>query len=167
MIVMPVDQSGFQRTLFSLLNQELASMYELKQVLDQETAALTYERDGKHLLQLVSTKDEKVRTLKQLELERNQLFHSIGLDGHPRKITDFLESEAMFQPILQLWQQLLDLTTQCQESNRLNGTIIKLDHQHLQQALGLLRANSLEDHNNYDPKGQATTSNSSRLLGQA
>ncbi len=141
-------------------------MCELKQILDNETTALTYERNTDRLLQLIADKDTKVRELKQLEIERGQLFENAGMGSHPLEITDCLRSAEEYQPLLQLWQQLLELTTQCQESNRLNGTIIKLDHQHLQQALSLLRAENTDDQN-YDPQGLATATNTSRLLGQA
>ncbi len=141
-------------------------MGELKQVLDSETAALTYERDADELLRLVAEKDAKVTELKELETRRNQLFESIGVNCHPQEITDFIRKEADARPLLPLWRQLLGLATQCHESNRLNGTIIKLDYQHLQQALHLLRAENKNDCN-YDPQGCTTPSNTSRLLGQA
>lgn len=141
-------------------------MSELQQILDNETNALTYERNTDRLLQLIADKDTKVRELKQLEIERGQLFEHAGMGSHPLEITDFLRSTEENQPLLQLWQQLLELTAHCQESNRLNGTIIKLDHQHLQQALSLLRT-EITDDQNYDPQGLTTTTNTSRLLGQA
>lgn len=163
---MPTVEHDFHRSLYSLLDQELAHMGELKQILDTETAILTYERDADGLLQLITNKDAKVKALKTLEEKRERLLAGIGINNQPREITDFLSSDEQLQPLLSIWQQLLELTTQCQASNRLNGTIIKLDHQHLQQALNLLRAENTDDRN-YDPKGCQTASSASRLLGQA
>ncbi|WP_457666089.1 flagella synthesis protein FlgN [Thiolapillus sp.] len=164
---MPSKQADFYRKLFVLLERELKAMGELKQILDRETTALTYERDSELLLQLVSEKDLQVDKLKELESERSRLLDSVGIDNDPEQTTDFLNSEIQAQPLQHLWEQLLSLTTQCQESNRLNGTIIKLDSQHLHEALGLLRAENSSDHHNYGPQGHTTKANASRLLGQA
>ncbi|WP_457671610.1 flagella synthesis protein FlgN [Thiolapillus sp.] len=164
--MMQSEETDFHRHLYSLLDQELNHMGELKQILDSETAVLTYERNTDELLQLIAEKDAKVAALKELETERNQLFNSIGVNTHPQDITQFLRIEVEARPLLPLWQQLLELATQCQESNRLNGTIIKLDSQHLQQALNLLREENTSNCN-YDPQGCTAPSNTSRLLGQA
>ena len=164
---MPSEQQDFHRDLFSLLERELKAMGELKQILDRETSALTYERDSELLLQLISEKDTQVSDLKHLETERARLLEGTGIDNDPSQITHYLSTEVQAQPLLHLWQQLLSLTTQCQESNRLNGTIIKLDSQHLHQALNLLRAENSGDSHNYGPQGHTTTANASRLLGQA
>ncbi|WP_456378718.1 flagella synthesis protein FlgN [Thiolapillus sp.] len=163
---MQPEKPDFHRCLYSLLDQELARMGELKRILDSETTVLTYERNTDELLLLIAEKDAKVGELKELEAKRNQLFEDIGINGGPQEITSFLCREAEIRPLLPLWQQLLELATQCQESNRLNGTIIKLDHQHLQQALNLLRTENTNNCN-YDPQGCTATSNTSRLLGQA
>ena len=163
---MQSEEPDFYRCLYSLLDQELTRMGELKQLLDSETTVLTYERNTNELLQLIAEKDAKVGELKALETKRKQLFEDIGINGGPQEITSFLRREAEIHPLLPLWQQLLDLATQCQESNRLNGTIIKLDHQHLQQALNLLRTENTNGCN-YDPQGCTAPPNTSRLLGQA
>jgi len=144
-----------------LLQAEHDAMGRLRHILDQETTLLTSGRNLEELSQLVSRKDLLIEELKTLASERERLFSS----PDTADFESFLKESEDSRTLVSLWQQLLSLTATCQEINQMNGAIIKLNDQHMRQAIRLLRSESPVDLN-YDAKGGTTTARQSRLLGQ-
>jgi len=143
------------------LQAEHDAMGRLRHILDQETTLLTSGRNLEELSQLVSRKDLLIEELKTLASERERLFSS----PDTADFESFLKESEDSRTLVSLWQQLLSLTATCQEINQMNGAIIKLNDQHMRQAIRLLRSESPVDLN-YDAKGGTTTARQSRLLGQ-
>ena len=144
-----------------LLQAEHDAMGRLRHILDQETTLLSSGRNLEELSQLVSRKDLLIEELKTLASERERLFSS----PDTADFESFLKESEDSRTLVSLWQQLLSLTATCQEINQMNGAIIKLNDQHMRQAIRLLRSESPVDLN-YDAKGGTTTARQSRLLGQ-
>lgn len=151
--------------ILHLLQTEHEAMENLRQILDRETSLLTSGRDMEELSQLVLQKDLLIEELKVLALKREELFSLTDTSSANTDFESLLKDFKNSDTLLPLWQQLLSLTTTCQEINRMNGAIIKLNEQHIQQALLLLRNEEPADLN-YDAKGSTSTSRRPRLLGQ-
>ena len=149
-----------------LLQAEYDAMGRLRHILDRETTLLTSGKNMEELSQLVSQKDQLIEELKTLTSERERLFSPPGTDSASADLESFLKESENSHTLLPLWQQLLSLTATCHEVNQMNGAIIKLNGQHIRQAIRLLRSESPVDLN-YDAKGGTTSARQSRLLGQA
>ena len=149
-----------------LLQAEYNAMGRLRHILEQETTLLVSDRNMEELSQLVSRKDLLIEELKTLASERDQLIDTPDSSPVSADFESFLKESEDSHTLLSLWQQLLSLTAACQEINQMNGAIIKLNDQHIRQAIRLLRSESPVDLN-YDATGGTTTARQSRLLGQA
>jgi flagellar biosynthesis/type III secretory pathway chaperone len=154
------------KEIHQLLQTEYQAMSHLRHILDRETTLLISGKKMEELSKLVSQKDLLIEELKALASQREQL---ASLPGDNPAIVDFesfLKDHEDSRALRSLWQQLLSLTATCQEINQMNGAIIKLNDQHMRQAIQLLRSESPVDLN-YDEKGGTTAARQSRLLGQA
>ncbi|GEM_PF-4748611 len=150
----------------ALLQAEYAAMDKLQHILNQETLLLGSSGNMQELSELVSRKNRLVDELKDFARKREQLRASWAGNSSSTDMEAFLETQEEADALLALWQQLLLLTASCREVNQMNGAIIKLNEQHMQHAISLLRDTEPEDVN-YDAKGSTMTTRQSRLLGQA
>ncbi|WP_457676266.1 flagella synthesis protein FlgN [Thiolapillus sp.] len=149
--------------LVHLLQKEQDAMARLRQVLDHETTLLTSTGNMEELSRLVSKKDRLIEELKALASQREAIHSAREPDTD---FETFLQTQDDNQILLDLWRQLLSMTATCQEINQMNGAIIKLNDQHMRQAIRLLRNESPTDLN-YDSRGGTAPARPSRLLGQA
>ena len=149
-----------------LLQTEYQAMSHLRHILDRETTLLISGKKMEELSKLVSQKDLLIEELKILASQREQLAPPPGNNPAIIDFESFLKEHKDSEALLSLWEQLLSLTATCQEINQMNGAIIKLNDQHMRQAIHLLRNETPVDLN-YDERGGTSAARQSRLLGQA
>ena len=146
-------------TPMSSLLQERQAMTTLLDLLQQEQRHLV----AADIDALVALTAEKSALVSQMAVLANQRHGALGAAGFGAQDSDMegwiaASGEAQAAP---LWQQLLDMTHEAKELNRVNGMLINKHMSRTQGALNILRPQS-QATNFYGPSGHATSSNPSR-----
>lgn len=145
----------------SSLREEHQSLLELLDVLKQEQQHLV-AADIDNLALATARKTELVL---RMTLLANQRQSALGAAGHAAADAGMetwlaASGEADAQS---LWRQVLDLTAEAKEINRLNGTLINRHMAYTQNALNALNPPAPSG-NFYGPSGHATNAPTSRRL---
>lgn len=78
------------------------------------------------------------------------------LDGIRNAILKLEKAEKQGLPVL--WEKLGDLSQACQKQNTINGAVVILRQQVTQQALDILRGQTMGGNSTYDNKGEQKSS---------
>lgn len=140
--------------LMTLLQTEIGRTRDLFDSLELESEALV-ARDTAALEKVTENKLAQVRQLESLGQQRETLLTTI--EGDPLYQHSQLSS---------VWQELLSLAKQCQQKNRINGSIIEVGFRQSQQALDILQGTSSKPEL-YNNAGQTTRSAKTGTLAQA
>lgn len=138
--------------------QLLGSLLELM----QQEQQLLVSADGDGLAAVTPQKSRMISQLALLASQRHRALGSAGFAASEAGMEDWLGSER--DPAAQtVWQQLLDLTRQAKELNRINGLLINKQMSHNQTVLNAMRtpANGAESAL-YGPGGQTSSGGPSR-----
>ena len=132
-------------------------------------AALTDESEA-----LGTREPEKLETATQIKHQKMQQLEQAGKE-RDRVLATSASSQPPFtdnQALNVLWTELMQLAEQCQQLNRVNGSIIERGYQQSRHALDILHgldgtANTLTNNlDGYNQNGQTTYSKRSRSIAQ-
>lgn len=167
---MPLMLSEQQQQHFSqLLQREIELARALTIALDIEYKALS-SPDTTGLVSIVAEKQDIIHALEAAGKQRETQLTALGvLEGS----NTAHEIQRVFNSTRQLsddWDELLQLAAQCQEKNRINGSIVELGVRHSINALEILRGNVTGDaatNNLYDHSGHTSNAAEKRSIAQA
>ena len=146
-----------------LLQQELATSEQLKQLLAAERTAIT-ERDIPAFEEILEKKRSVLEQFAHYEQERMLLLESHGIEHGPGSMDDCIKMYPADSMLAGLWQQLLVTAAECREQNRQNHLLVELCSAHTRKALCVLRGEAMEQ-NVYGPDGDTSDPHRNRSLG--
>lgn len=143
------------------LRDEHTLMSTMRKLLKQEQAVLV-SADGDSLTAITAQKSQLVAQLAQLAGQRHQALAAAGFPPQETAMDDFL-AQAGDGEARSLWLDLLALTREAKEFNRVNGMLINKQYQNNQQILNAMRTpTGAPDGGFYGPSGQALGAGPSR-----
>lgn len=142
----------------SSLREEQRVITALLEVLKQEQQQLVAaDIDG--LTELTPRKSSLVNDMAVLASQRHNALGAAGYKAEEAGMEAWLAASGDPEAA-PLWAQVLDLTREAKELNRVNGTLIGTHLSHTQSALQALRPQA--QGNFYGPSGQPTSANPRR-----
>lgn len=153
-----------QQRLSSLLAREIDLTLSLKKFLELEYKTLS-KSDAAALEKIVTDKQEAISALELAGHQRDAEMSALGVSN--TSATEVFGSNPHLAP---LWSRLLSLATECQQQNRINGSVVELGMRHSIRALDILRGSIAADSNVdefYDESGQKSSSAEKRSIAQA
>lgn len=151
--------------LDDLLQEAVREACLLESALERESQALA-GRDLEALNQAVSGKHQMAQSLEGLTREQTALLRAGGFDpdgpGMDRCLRTW-DEEGRMRP---LWDRLQEVMARCRRLNQINGGVVTMQQQQVQQAIHVLRG---EDSRTelYDPRGRSISSGASRSISKA
>jgi flagella synthesis protein FlgN len=140
---------------------ELQLMTALRSLMQEEQACLI-QADGATLATLTPEKSRLTQQLMALATQRQQALGAAGCAAEEAGMEVWLERHAD-GAARRLWQELLELTREAKELNRLNGMLIGKQLSHNQSILNALRTPTGGGGTNfYGPSGQTSVGGPSR-----
>ena len=147
----------------TLLAQECNCARTLCDILIAERDALANnELDQLH--DLSARKQEQVVELEQLSQQRTEWLHSQGVADDAAEIEKFFTA-ASEQTKLG-WEKLLTQLEECQQLNRVNGSIVEQLQRKIRNALSILQGQPGET-DLYDQRGKTSTGSANSILTRA
>ncbi|MFI4889215.1 MAG: flagella synthesis protein FlgN [Steroidobacterales bacterium] len=146
-----------RRRVESLLDSELALAEQLAAVLDAERTALTGVSPDS-VSEQAARKVELLTRLEQMEQARRDLCHDSGIALPP---VDAAGTVA--DAVTSRWRSLMDVMARCRSANEVNGYIINVRRNQVQQLIDVVRGTKSLT---YGPAGR-TYSSAQRELARA
>ncbi|WP_347329498.1 flagella synthesis protein FlgN [Marinimicrobium locisalis] len=149
-----------------MLAQDIQSIEQLQQTLEQERAALE-QRDLSALPPVIEAKNQLMAALGEHALQRQAWLDSTGLSRDHEGWQQWLKQRPETASQVEEWQHLAERFAHCRELNEINGKIIHRSQQTLGQMLNLMRGQNNEGPSLYDARGHSGSSGGSQTLGKA
>ncbi|MEB6589923.1 MULTISPECIES: flagellar protein FlgN [Pseudomonas] len=150
-------------TLLQLIEDDIAPMQELLDLLQKEAVAL-HGRDMAPLENILARKQSLIVLLEQQGLRRNNLLTSLGLSANRAGV----EAVAAQSPNGELLLQQLDVISQlmqaCQQLNEANGRIIQVQQHVTSNQIRILQGG--DSPSLYDSRGGTSPLAKPRALSQ-
>ncbi|WP_336333054.1 flagellar protein FlgN [Pseudomonas putida] len=150
-------------TLLQLIEDDIAPMQELLDLLQKEAVAL-HGRDMAPLENILARKQSLIVLLEQQGLRRNNLLTSLGLSANRAGV----EAVAAQSPNGELLLQQLDVISQlmqaCQQLNEANGRIIQVQQHVTSNQIRILQGG--DSPSLYDSRGSTSPLAKPRALSQ-
>ena len=145
----------------STLRDEHTLMTTMRKLLKQEQAMLV-SADTDSLTAITPQKSQLVAQLAQLAGQRHQALAAAGFPAQESAMDDYLV-QAGDADASSLWHDLLALTREAKEFNRVNGMLINKQYQNNQHILNAMRTPAAGAEGGfYGPSGQAVGGGPSR-----
>ncbi|MES9958616.1 MAG: flagellar protein FlgN [Sedimenticola sp.] len=154
-----------QQTLTNLLNAEVTTARQLKQLLEKEYEALT-AGNPEQILAVTQEKDAALQQMLQHDRERNRFLGTLPVAaaaGELGKILDTLSPESAASSA---WHELQGLAEALHQQNTINGGMVAIGQRHTRQALDILSGRT-HDGDTYGPEGEQRQGASTDPLGKA
>lgn len=122
------------------LREALAGLGELRQLLQQEYAALR-SRDLAALERIVGEKQAQVERLNQIDVLRAEVLRAQGFSADRRGLQAYVDaapSDAARAALQQLLGELERTAAQVSDQNEINGAVVTASHDHISKLLTLL-----------------------------
>jgi len=148
-----------------LLEEELESSNQLKQILSAEQKAIT-GHDIPAFEEIINKKRLILERLAQQEKARVFLLNSNGIKNGPEGMNDCINRCDDNGSLSDLWQRLLSIAADCRDHNRQNHQLVELFSAHTRKALCVLRGEPM-DQNVYGPDGDKSDPHRNRSLAIA
>jgi len=146
------DRTRLLEDLGDVLHQETEAAGQLLTALRKERNALG-NRDLEATGEAAREKEALIVRLETLAARQNELLGLAGIDPNTKNLDGALKSAGL-GAVLERWQALLDVLTQCRHQNLINGGVIEMSRRFAQQVLEGLRGIS-PDGQVYGPDGDA------------
>ncbi|HEC11731.1 MAG TPA: flagellar protein FlgN [Acidiferrobacteraceae bacterium] len=154
-----------QARLVSLLTQEEEAAGLLLQSLEEEFTALK-AHNAPALEQAVSQKQNCVERLEATGRQRMGLLNQPAGPADAKAIEQRLQDQDKTGNLVQLWRQLQDTATRCQEHNRRNGRLVSAHQDRVTQILGILRGQPIKS-GLYGPDGSTVSGSDPHTMVKA
>lgn len=145
-----------QTRLESLLVQEEEAAKRLLRSLEEELSALK-AHDASALEQAVSQKQDCVERLEATGRQRMDLLNQPAGPADAKAIEQHLQDQDKTGNLVQLWRQLQDTASRCQEYNQRNGRLVSAHQDRVARILGILRGQPVKS-GLYGPDGSTVSS---------
>jgi len=155
------------KKVLPLLQEIVNYLQQLLVALDNEHKALV----DKNIDSIQTISEEKIVLMEHLEdlnKERRNLLDNAGLDITSTGVGDFLQnSNSPRAPQMKaLWDEISNISKQCDKQNNINGIIIESNKRHTENALSILQGKS-QNTELYSNKGESIKSSHQQTLIRA
>jgi len=155
------------KKVLPLLQEIVNYLQQLLLALDNEHKALV----DKNIDSIQSIAEEKIVLMEHLEdlnKERRSLLDNAGLDITSTGVGDFLQnSKSPRAPQMKaLWDEISNISKQCDKQNNINGIIIESNKRHTENALSILQGKP-QNTELYSNKGESIKSSHQQTLIRA
>lgn len=152
--------SGVQiQEIAKLLTKEVELMNSFVSVLQKEEQILS-DNQAEKLEQIIGEKNLVLNDILVIEKQKNQLLTQLGFAIDAEGMNAFLAKTSGERSIHESWKQLLELSAQAKECNRVNGLLINRQMVKNQTALNILQQTD-QNAAVYGADGQSKTTSSS------
>lgn len=152
--------------LRDLFDQTLAELQNMRLVLEHEITTLKGS-DAKVLEHVTKQKERLANSLDKLIRRQEDVLRAhklpAGKEGIERILSMLPPSDPAANALHARWQEIKNLTSDCQKLNEVNGAYIGLLRQHVQRSLDIIHGQSSHDVV-YGPDGVGHRTPSSRKL---
>lgn len=145
--------------LHTCLHDEIHAMTTLAALLKTEETALV-DGNVSELSRLTQEKSQLIMQLSKLENDRKACLVQHGYSSDAKGMQDYFLKAATELSAEKDWEELLHISEQAKEINRINGVLINRQFNRNQSALNILQQNHPTGAM-YGPNGQATNSGAS------
>ncbi|MGM0679732.1 MAG: flagella synthesis protein FlgN [Pseudomonadota bacterium] len=130
-------------TLLPILKDIAAHLSALQETLQAEYQALS-DNDRQGIEQAARDKSRLTALLDDLEQERVTLLREAGLDLDRSGVMAYLgrQQNNSADPLAGVWQEIEQLSRECEQQNRINGIIIEQNRKRTETALNILQGQS-------------------------
>ncbi len=127
-------------TLLPILKDIAAHLTALQETLQAEYQALS-DNDRPGIEQAARDKSRLTASLDDLEQERATLLREAGLDLDRSGVMAYLgrQQNNSTDPVARIWQDIEQLSRDCEQQNRINGIIIEHNRKRTETALNILQ----------------------------
>jgi flagellar biosynthesis/type III secretory pathway chaperone len=143
--------------------QECASAKHLCDILDSERTALAGNK-LELLDELATKKQTQIEQLEALGKKRIDWLSSRSIDTDSAKLSEYFTNAGNEQA--RAWQNLLTQLEECQQLNRVNGSIVKQLQKKIRNALSILQGQA-DSTDLYDQRGKNTSNSTTSILTRA
>ncbi len=150
-------------TLLQLIEDDIAPMQELRDLLHQEAIAL-HGRDMPLLEQILARKQSLIILLEQHGQRRSQLLASLGLSADRSGVQAVAAQSPHGEVLLQRLDMLSQLMDDCQQVNLTNGRIIQVQQHVTNNQIRILMGG--DSPSLYDSRGGTSLLAKPRALSQ-
>ena len=147
-----------------LIQQETGFTRRLLEALHSENQALC-SNDFATVEQLTPLKQQIIEALSTLEQQRESLLRQAGFSNDKSGMTKFITQ--CDENIEQDWQILLDIVSECNRQNEINGIMINTASRQTSSALSILKGQLPGENIHYGSKGEALPNTTSNPLAKA
>ncbi len=151
--------------LDELLTATRECSQRLLEVLQDEDLALR-RTDADRIDQITAAKQALVREMESYQAAQDRFLATHKIPPGPRGMEDYLQTLPGDAPERATWRSLQTLIDQCRNRNRINGGLVALSRQHVQQALEILKG-SPETGPIYGRNGEALSATRTSPLAKA
>ncbi|HDS1774126.1 flagellar protein FlgN [Pseudomonas putida] len=150
-------------TLLQLIEDDIAPMQELLDLLKKESVAL-HGRDMAPLEDILARKQSLIVLLEQQGLRRNNLLTSLGLNADRAGVEAVAAQSPNGELILQQLNVISQLMQACQQLNETNGRIIQVQQHVTNNQIRILQGG--DSPSLYDSRGSTSPLAKPRALSQ-
>lgn len=150
-------------TLLQLIEDDIAPMQELLDLLQKESVAL-HGRDMAPLENILARKQSLIVLLEQQGLRRNNLLTSLGLSADRAGVEAVAAQSPNGELILQQLDVISQLMQACQQLNETNGRIIQVQQHVTNNQIRILQGG--DSPSLYDSRGSTSPLAKPRALSQ-
>nr|WP_314482453.1 flagellar protein FlgN [uncultured Pseudomonas sp.] len=150
-------------TLLQLIEQDIAPMQELLELLQNEAVAL-HGRDMQLLEQILARKQSLIILLEQHGQRRGQLLADLGLSADRVGVQAVAAQSPHGDVMLERLDTLAQLMDECQQVNSTNGRIIQVQQQVTNNQVRILMGG--DSPSLYNSRGSTSPLNKPRALSQ-
>lgn len=150
-------------TLLQLIEDDIAPMQELLDLLKKESVAL-HGRDMAPLENILARKQSLIVLLEQQGLRRNNLLTSLGLSADRAGVEAVAAQSPNGELILQQLNVISQLMQACQQLNETNGRIIQVQQHVTNNQIRILQGG--DSPSLYDSRGSTSPLAKPRALSQ-
>lgn len=153
--------------LQGIIEQQIESAQKLVDLLERERTALE-GKDPDLIASVVSEKQTLLTALSQLEIERERMLASLGIDNTPEAFEQYIQQSGSGNQLSSRLEELKTVLDSCFQMNRVNGGIAELSYHYLSHSLAILRGGEGQNETTYDTHGKTSGSgDAQRTLAKA
>ncbi len=153
-----------QQRIHELIREEIALSVQLREALQKEYQVLS-TNDDESIRLLAEHKQQIIGSLESLNRQRGAELDKAGYQSNRFGMNTFIKQCG--KTLIEDWQNLINIISECNRQNDVNGIIINASSRHTALALSLLKGQQDGDNPRYGPNGESPNDTYSNPLAKA
>ena len=153
-----------QQRIHELIREEIDLSDQLREALQKEYQVLS-TNDDESIQRITDHKQQIIGSLESLNRQRETELDKAGYQGNKFGMNAFINQCG--ETFIRDWQNLIEVISECNRQNEINGIIINASSRHTALALSLLKGQQGEDNPRYGASGKSLGNTYSNPLAKA